>query len=454
MIKLIIFDLDGVLIDAKKIHYESLNDSLDDEFKISWDDHLLKYDGLKTLEKLLLLTKEKKLPNNLHNFIWEKKQRITLEKLEYTQESKRLIDCISKLNKDGYKLAVCSNSIRKTVLLVLSKLGIIKYFDLILSNEDVKNSKPYPEIYWNCMSYFSILPEETLILEDSPVGLLGANRSSANLMRIGNVIDVSYENILKEIGSNTPNILPKWKNNNLNVLIPMAGAGSRFEKAGYSFPKPLIDVNGTPMIQLVVNNLNISANFIFIIQKDHREKYNLDILLNLISPNCKIIEVDGVTDGAAVTTLLAKKYINNHHPLLIANSDQFIVWNSNEFMYKMCESGFDGGILTFESTHPKWSFAKLDKNDFIIEVAEKKPISNNATVGIYYWGKGSDYVMFAEQMIQKEIKTNGEYYVCPVYNEAILNGKKIKNFKIEKMWGLGTPEDLKNFLKENNYSDE
>ena len=233
----------------------------------------------------------------------------------------------------------------------------------------------------------------------------------------------------------------------MNVLIPMAGAGSRFEKAGYTFPKPLIDVKGKPMIQVVADNINIDAKHIFIVQKSHYEKYNLENTLRAIVKNCEIIQVDGVTEGAACTTLLAKELINNDEPLLMANSDQFMEWDSNKFMYSMIGDTIDGGILTFESTHPKWSYAKLDDAGFVSEVAEKNPISNLATVGVYYWSKGSDYVKYAEQMIEKDVRVNNEFYVCPVFNEAIADNKKIKIFNIEKMWGLGTPEDLSYFLE-------
>ena len=234
----------------------------------------------------------------------------------------------------------------------------------------------------------------------------------------------------------------------MKVLIPMAGAGSRFEKAGYTFPKPLIEVNGKPMIQLVVENLNVEAEYVFIVQKEHYDKYNLQYLLNLISPDCKIVQVDGITEGAACTTLLAKEYIDNDDALLIANSDQFVDWNSNEFLYSMQAGEVDAGILTFESVHPKWSFAKLDEEGLVCEVAEKKPISNKATVGIYYWKQGSDYVKYAEEMIEKNKRVNNEFYVCPVFNEAIDDGLRIKTFDIDKMWGLGTPEDLEVFLNE------
>jgi dTDP-glucose pyrophosphorylase len=243
---------------------------------------------------------------------------------------------------------------------------------------------------------------------------------------------------------------PKWLDKKLNVLVPMAGAGSRFELAGYTFPKPLIDVNGEPMIKIVSENLNLDSNFIYIVQKSHREKYNLNTLLNLISPNCTIVEVDGITEGAACTTLLAKQFINNNNPLIIANSDQIIEWNSNDFMYKMNETEVDGGIVTFKSTHPKWSFVKINENGFVTEVSEKNPISDIATVGIYYWKNGSDYVKYAEEMINKEIRINNEFYVCPVFNQAINDGKIITIFNVDKMWGIGTPEDLNHYLKNKN----
>jgi dTDP-glucose pyrophosphorylase len=233
----------------------------------------------------------------------------------------------------------------------------------------------------------------------------------------------------------------------MNILIPMAGAGSRFEKAGYTFPKPLIDVRGKPMIQWVVDNLNVEAKYIFIVQKSHAEKYKLKDTLTNFCPNNVMIEIEGVTEGAACTTLLAKQYINNDEPLIIANSDQFVEWNSEEFVYSCTTSDADGYILTFKSTHPKWSYVKLDKYGCVTEVAEKKPISDVATVGIYYWRRGSEYVKYTEQMIEKNIRVNNEFYVCPVYNEAIEDGKRIKTFNIEKMWGLGEPTDLQFFIQ-------
>ena len=449
-IKLIIFDLDGVLVEAKNIHYDALNEALGKKYAITWNEHLSRYDGLKTNQKLDMLSERKGLPTTLHTDIWNTKQKLTLQKLKLLEPSEILIELMDSLVERGYKIAVCSNSIRKTVLTVLSKLGIMEYMDLVISNEDVQNSKPHPEMYWKCISMMSCLPEETLIVEDSPYGLLAAARSKSHILRVKNTKEVTIKNInnkLNQIEMGEQQTIPAWRDENLTVLIPMAGAGSRFVNAGYTFPKPLIDVKGKPMIQLVVENLNIKANYVYVVQTKHRQKYNLDTLLNLITPGCKIVEVDGVTEGAACTALLAKEYIDNDKPLFFANSDQFVEWDSNEFLYKMNETNADGGIVSFRGTHPKWSFAKIDEQGLVTEVAEKKPISDIATVGYYYWKRGSDFVKYSEQMIEKDIRVDGEFYVAPVYNESIIDGKEIRTFDIPKMWGLGTPEDLKDYLE-------
>jgi HAD superfamily hydrolase (TIGR01509 family) len=450
MIKLIVFDLDGVLVEAKNIHFDALNDALGTEYEISWAEHLSTYDGLKTNQKLEMLTERKGLPTELHKEVWDKKQKYTLQMLKELKPNQTLQSVMSSLSEDGYKLAVCSNSIRKTVLTVLSKLGIMEFMDLIISNEDVKNSKPHPEMYWKAISMMSCLPEETLIVEDSPYGLLAASRSKSHILRVRNPQEVTYTNIFKkltEIQMGKIETTPKWVDKKLNVLIPMAGAGSRFQTAGYTFPKPLIDVEGKPMIQVVVENLNIDANYIYVVQKAHREQYNLDTLLNLITPGCKVVEVDTLTEGAACTALLAKEHIDSDAPLFFANSDQFVEWDSNEFFYKMNENDCDGGIPTFKATHPKWSFAKLDDDGFVTEVQEKNPISDLATIGFYYWKHGSDFVKYAEEMIEQDIRVNGEFYVCPVYNNAIKAGLKVRTFDVPKMWGLGTPEDLNYYLE-------
>lgn len=449
--KLVIFDLDGVLVETKTLHYEVLNAALtehDPKYAISWTDHLSKFDGLSTTKKLNMLTRERGLDPEAHQGIWKRKQELTQEAFLHIPEDQNVIDIMQSLRAQGVLIAVASNSIRSTVVSALVSLGIMHLVDFFVSNQCVTSPKPHPEMYWRCMTKFQVLPSETLIIEDSHVGRLGAHRSGAHVMGIKDSYDLDKERIMNAVTNEQEASPFAWEDNTLNVLIPMAGAGSRFAAAGYTFPKPLIEVNGKPMIQAVVENLNVRANFIYIVQEEHYEKYNLHQLLNLITPGCTIVTVNGLTEGAACTTLLAKEFIDNDQPLLMANSDQIVAWNASEVLYAFTTDHSDGGILTFEATHPKWSFARLGDDGFVAEVAEKNPISDIATVGIYFWKHGSDYVKYAEQMIARNIRTNGEFYVCPVFNEAIEDGKKIRTYQIDKMWGIGTPEDLNTYLEE------
>jgi HAD superfamily hydrolase (TIGR01509 family) len=450
--RLIIFDLDGTLIDSKHVHFNALNKSLaeiDNRLVISEKDQQYIYEGLPTTEKLKILTHRYNLSPSLYEKIWSIKQKYTTEEFSKLNPDDELINIFKYIKSNEIKVAVASNSIKNTVNLILEKLGILPYIDYVVSNEDVVNPKPHPEMFWKCMSYFNCLPEETIILEDSVIGKMAAYNSGSKLIEVQNRSSIT----LGMIEKNVKELIDRQSSSfgkKINIVIPMAGAGSRFSDAGYTFPKPLIDVNGKPMVQLVIDNLSIEGNYIFIVQKEHYEKYNLEDLLNLISPNCTIIQVDGILDGAAKTVLLAKKYIDNDYPLIISNCDQVIDWDSKKFIYDIMTKNSDGSILLFNATHPKWSYAKINDYGMISEVAEKRVISNNATVGVYYWKHGSDFVKYADQMIAKNIKTNNEFYVCPVYNEALLDNKKIHPFFVDKMFGIGTPEDLDSYLKGKN----
>jgi HAD superfamily hydrolase (TIGR01509 family) len=451
MIKLIISDFDGVLLDLKEIHFEALNRALQpvgEEFVISPEEHVKTFDGLSTKKKLQLLSKLRGLPSEKFDEINDLKQKFTVELLEsFDKVNYDIVGVIETLKKEGYQFFVASNAIRNTIELGLKKLGIDHLVDKVYSNQDVVNSKPNPEMYLRCMTDASVSPAETLIMEDSKHGREAAVKSGAHVCGVDNSFDFTYARIKTMIASIKPTPIRWAGKSDLTVLIPMAGAGSRFAKAGYKVPKPLIDFHDKPMIKHVIDNINMEAQFVFVVQKEHYEKYNLGSYLELMAPGCQVVQTDGLTEGAACTTLLAKDFINNSRHLLIANSDQFVQWNSCEFMYSMLCDNADGGILTFEANDPKWSYVRLGDDGYACEIAEKKVISNEATVGIYYWKHGSDYVRLAEQMIAKNIRVNNEFYVAPVYNELFLEKKRVKIFRADKMWGLGTPEDLDFFLE-------
>jgi len=238
----------------------------------------------------------------------------------------------------------------------------------------------------------------------------------------------------------------------LNIVIPMAGAGSRFNVAGYTDPKPLILVHGKPMIKLVIENLTPlqQHRFIFICQNAHAAKYGLREKLTDWAPGCVVIEINGITEGAACTVLSAKSFIDNDSPLMIANSDQFIDMDVNQYLDIFDNTSIDGLIMTMRASDPKWSFVGLDSACNVIRVVEKEVISDEATVGIYNFRRGSGFVSAAEAMIANNERVNGEFYVAPVYNRLIESGNKIRIFNIGSegagMFGLGTPADLEIFL--------
>ena len=238
----------------------------------------------------------------------------------------------------------------------------------------------------------------------------------------------------------------------LNIVIPMAGRGSRFAEAGYKDPKPLIPVHGKPMIQVVVENLmpKYEHRFIFICQNQHIKDYDLVPKLKSMAKNVEIIGIDGITEGQVCTVLKAKHLIDNDEPLMTANSDQYIDFDINDYLSVMDDKSLDGLIMTMKADDPKWSYAKIDKDGFVVETAEKKVISENATVGIFNFRRGKDLVRSAEQMIADNIRVNNEFYTCPCYNYLIREGKKIGIYGIGEeykgMYGLGIPNDLDFFL--------
>lgn len=234
----------------------------------------------------------------------------------------------------------------------------------------------------------------------------------------------------------------------IRIVVPLGGEGKRFIEKGYSFPKPLVEIRGKPMIEIVVNNLKLEEphEFIFVCRRDHIQQYALADVLRLIAPDCQVIEMHQPTAGALCSVLLALEYLENDDELLIANADQFVDDEIDNFITHARMGEWEGYIMTFPSTHPKWSYVK-NEGDAVIATVEKRPISHHATVGLYYFRRSSDFLQAAERMLVKNATVMGEFYVCPVYNEMILMGKRVSYYPIskDKMFSLGTPEDVENF---------
>lgn len=455
-IKLIIFDLDGVLVDSCNLHYIALNKAIeqiaDKKYTISKQEHLTIYNGLNTTTKLQLLTIHKNLPPNLHDDINKFKQSITLEMFKHYSPDQKKIQLLTQLQNLGYILCCASNCKKRSLHLILEKLGLYNFFSQILSNEDIEQPKPAGDIYLKCIMSEHMSPNETLIIEDSFIGLSAAKRSGANICMVNNSTEVTFDKITNTISyyENPVNgILTKTMfQKQINVVIPMAGNGSRFANVGYTDPKPLIDIFGKPMISWVIQNIGIDAHYIFITKKEHYEKYNLGNILKCLAPNSTIIQLDQTTEGAACTVLMAKEFINNENPLLIANSDQWLDWNSEEFIFNFLLKEKDSlvKVSTFISDgSKKWSYVKVDEHNHVNNVKEKDPISCYGTTGIYMWKKGCDFVRCANQMILKNKRTNNEFYVAPVINEIIEEGGIVTKEECTQFWSLGVPEDLDYF---------
>lgn len=451
MIQALVFDLDGVLVDAADWHAQALNKALGlFGYSISPEEHESTYNGLPTLVKLQMLSKHRGFPIALHGFVNEMKQKFTREIfLRECRPRPEVTAAIHHLRNEGFRVAVASNSARVTVDLALAGLELDQAFDVVLSHEDVGRSKPDPEIYRECFRRLDVQPREALILEDSEPGIRAARDSRAHVMVVKDPAEVTLGNILRQVKLAEA---AEGAQATVEILIPMAGKGQRFIDAGFPRPKPFISVLGRPMIEWVVENLRpvgVPHVFTFLVNEDHLRHEPHRKLLERIAPGSRIVPVPSTTEGAACTALLASDALALERPLIIANSDQFVEFDCADFIARSQAADCDGNILTFPAEDPKWSYALVDETGGVLEVAEKKPISPHATVGIYYFRTAAAFVESAQRMIRLDRRTGEEFYVCPVYNELIALGGKVRTYGIPAaaMHGLGTPEDLDAFLK-------
>lgn len=232
-----------------------------------------------------------------------------------------------------------------------------------------------------------------------------------------------------------------------NVVIPMAGKGKRFLDKGYTTPKPLLEAAGKTMVENVIENMKgiPNAHFIFIMLREHQQ-HGLDKLLQKAAPGCDIIYLDGITQGAACTVLKAEKLIDNDCPLVIKDCDQILDWVPRHFFAFMGRNNADAGIMTIHTDDPGFSFVEPKKEGadwfHANRTAEKMVISKEGATGLYYFAKGSHFVKYANEMVEKNIRTNGEFYICPVYNQLIEGGLRVLWYPVAQMLSLGIPEDF------------
>jgi beta-phosphoglucomutase-like phosphatase (HAD superfamily)/dTDP-glucose pyrophosphorylase len=450
----IFFDLDGVLIDLRELHrdaYISAWNTLNPASTIDAIFHSKFLEARPTKDKIPICNRE--LQTSTHtDGVSALKQTITGQLLTDCTGLTSVTYTIKWLKAQGHILACCSNSIRNTINIALTKLDILDQFDLILSNEDVSQSKPNPEIYLKAAARFGVDPTTCLVFEDSVVGKRAATDAGCHVIPVTNASDITRDFVSLCMAGFSR--IPAYVHNAdfcINLVIPMAGLGSRFEKEGYKTPKPFLPIYGKCMYKWVVENmlpqnplLRSKVRTHIVIRQEH-----LSMFESTNPGNIQLHIVPALTEGPACTVLSVKDIINTGNPLVIANSDQHLEWDSDALYYSLLHPSVDGVISTFAQPDPfdiKWSYAKIDTDKKVTEVAEKRYISSNASTGIYGWSRGADFVRYTESMIRQNIRVNNEFYVCPVYNEAISDAKCIRVLECDKMWGLGIPQDYEYFL--------
>lgn len=443
-----IFDLDGVLVDFKTLHRDAFIRAWNTAYpKLSIDgtfhaDHL---EARSTNQKLGVLRDYFNIEVD-KLLVFNEKQAITLDMIGPMPVYSKTREAILWAHEHGLILACCSNSIRSTVETSITKLVDMSLFKVVLSNEDVDLPKPSPEIYQKAISMLGSSLETTYVFEDSEVGKAAARAAGLKVIDVVDALDITPA-LLRDVSLYGYRQEPTQ----INVVIPMGGLGSRFQSEGYITPKPFLPIFGVPMFMRVVDNivpksLLSKANIHIIVREEHASRFNE----LKTSEKIHIHTVEKLTEGAACTVLTAKKFIDNDFPLVIANSDQFLEWSALNFYRCLFHPDFDGVISTFEQPNPtdlRWSYANINYNGHVTQVAEKLYIGPLATTGVYGWKRGSDFVKDAELMIAKNIRVKNEFYVCPVYTMGIERGLSIRTHNCSKMWGLGVPSDYEYFLR-------
>ena len=445
----VLFDLDGVLVDFRELHKQSFIQAWNElypDHSIHEIFHDTMLEARSTKQKIRILTEHFQIPVS-ESEVYHKKQYLTQIRLQDEPIYQCVRQTLETLVKKNIPFACCSNSILSTIETSLQRLVPLSSFQFLLSNEDVSHPKPAPDLYLKAVECSGITnKEDILVFEDSDVGKQAARSAGLHVIDVVDALDITplfLDYVLRH------RIRPLMER--VNVVIPMAGWGSRFSMEGYTTPKPFLPVHGRPMYETVIRNIVPSelwdrASIHLVIRKEH-----LPLFESQSSSNIHLHLIDHVTEGPACTVLTLQHMIDSDIPLVIANSDQYLEWNALDFYHTLYHPEWDGVISTFVQPNPedkKWSYVRLNQEGEVVEVAEKRVISPLATTGIYGWKRGSDFVRDARKMIEKEDRVNNEFYVCPVYQYTIQNSNRIRMLLCKKMWGLGVPNDYKLFCKE------
>lgn len=450
--KAIIFDFDGVLVDGSKFHEDIFLEALKKVtgLEMTHEEHHQKLEGMGTRQKLQKLYEEKLIREKEAEAVSNEKQHQTEQKIGDLKFYPQVPLQIKSAINSGLKVCIVTNTRAETMKKFLEKNKDFASLKIpIICPELPGEEKPSPTLYYRALEMLGENAEDVIVVEDSKKGIEAAHRAGLEVFQLRGAKDWSIHFIRKHWDGHakkTQNQIDYKTNFNYKpttLVIPCAGLGSRFKEKGFKLPKPLIDVKGKPMIQRVYENLRIRADqTIFIVREDDQKNFKIKDKILAFCPEAYVLEVDGLQQGAYKTLEQAEKVIRSGNALVIANSDQLIDYDPYKVDAQL-QSGVSGLILTFDAFGEKWSYAKTDETGKVVEVAEKRQISNDATCGVYYARDAWKFFEAGRKMVEKGDTTNGEYYICPVFN--YLAGRT-EISPVEKMQGIGTPEDLSNYL--------
>jgi HAD superfamily hydrolase (TIGR01509 family) len=454
-IQLVIFDLDGVLVDSRDLHYEALNAALEEvagaRFVITRAEHESTYDGLSTNQKLRLLTMSKELPLEHHKKVWTRKQELTEDFVrKQIKPTAHITELIIRLKRAGYPVAVASNCIRSSVRNILEATGLLTYVDAVFSNEDVAHAKPEPDIYIKACRTFGLETSQALVIEDSPRGCEAAVRAGCPLVRVDGTASVRADVILRRIREVDAEPEP------ITVVVPLAGPCPEVwmdgpESPPSEMPSFLADVRGRSAIEWALGSIasnRVPMRFLFLVKDSHAVTFKLESLLARATGYAPttVIRLKSDTLGALKTVLEARALLPAASPVLVFDGAHVLDWGAAGCIDDVLCARADGAVTVAASSDPRWSYVRVQggghASPAVLEVHEKVAVSNAACTGLYFWRRGADFLAAADATVAGGSRTRGSYFVAPAYNAAIRAGKRIEAVRVEQSWSLRSAAEV------------
>ena len=456
-IQLIVFDLDGVLVDSRDLHYEALNMAIAQEagaqYVITRHEHEHVYDGLSTNQKLRLMTLAKELPIELHKPIWARKQALTDQLVaEQLKPTAHVTELLRTLKACGYPVAVASNCIASSVKNILTSIGLLHFVDARYSNEDVPYAKPSPDIYQKACASFGLQPCSVLVVEDSVKGFEAALRAGCHLLKVGGTHDVNCANLFRRLQE--VEAAPKP----ITVVIPLAGPSSQAwldgpETPPCEVPVFLTDVRGRSLLEWAVSSirsLRFPMRFIFVVKEEQARVLKLESLCVKAAgfEPTTVVKLRSETLGALKTVLAARNLIPLDAPLLIFDGSHVVQWGSGASVDDMLSTCHDSAVTVFSSNDPRWSYVRTASNSrTVLELHEKIAVSNLACSGLYFSRRAADFMAAADAVVAKDVRTRGLFFVAPTYNEVIAQGSNVEACSVEQAWSLRSAAEAGSFAR-------